>query len=87
MSIWSSVQGTIKIHKSKKTSMQAVFEAHFDEYNASIETEDCGDSFKHTFSVTFSVEGENAFYLLQGFINTLSRRGEWLDLETNIRWV
>ena len=88
MSIWSSVTGVVEIHKSAKTSMEAVFERYFDEYNAGLHTEDCGDHFKHTFDITFSVEGENAFYLSQAFIRTLSqRKAKWVELETNIRWV
>lgn len=88
MSIWSSVTGVVEIHKSYKTSMKDVFEQHFDEYSVDLDTEDCGDHFKHTFDITFSVEGENAFYLSHAFIKTLSqRKAKWVELETNIRWV
>lgn len=87
MAIWSSFEGTIKCHKSKKISIKSVLLESYDELTIHVDTTEKNDEYIHTISCVYSLDGKEAWDFFYNFINKIKEldKNAHIDISCNIR--
>ena len=87
MAIWSSFEGTIKCHKSKKISIKSVLLELYDELTIHVDTTEKNDEYIHTISCVYCLDGKEAWEFFYNFINKIKDldKNARIDITSNIR--
>ena len=87
MAIWSSFEGTIKCHKSKKISIKSVLLELYDELTVHVDTTEKNGEYIHTINCAYSLDGKEAWDFFYKFVNTIKKldKNAYIDISCNIR--
>lgn len=88
MSVWSSVEGTIKVRKDKHLSLQKAIESVWDEVSKpTINKTESDTYFYYSVSFSYCDDGQSAVDSFKGFMNVLGSYSCEVDLNNNVRWL
>ena len=87
MAIWSSFEGPIKCHKSKKISIKSVLLELYDELTVHVDTTEKSDEYIHTISCVYCLDGKEAWDFFYKFVNKIKEldKNAHIDISCNIR--
>ena len=89
MSIWSTINGTVSVHKSSHISLKYIVNQYFDEVSLSESKEDRGDRWYYQVIVHFCADSADASSRVEKFIKHIKNLDKTavVDVNANIRWL
>lgn len=86
MSVWTNINGTVKIHQNHKVSIARILEDTFtDEVVLSQNTNKEGEYYQHSIDANLSIDGDDFCKRYKEFINHL--KAESVDITCTIRFL
>lgn len=88
MSVWTHIEGTVKIHKDEKISIKQLIEDVFtDEFCLDLKTETFPDYYRHTISCNVCFDGWDFVKKHKEFFAALKPMSGGMDLTFELRFL
>ena len=88
MSVWTNIEGNVKILKSDKISIkQVISDTLSDEHYTDLDTSDCGEFYNHYINSNVCIDGYDFIKHYKTFLTNLHPIKGGLDLTCNIRFL
>jgi hypothetical protein len=88
MSVWTNIEGNVKILKSDKVSIKEVIsDTLSDEHCTNVDTSDCGEFYNHHITSNVCIDGYDFIKCYKKFLDNLKPINGGLDLTCSIRFL
>jgi hypothetical protein len=88
MSVWSNIQGSVKIHKKDNVSIKKIIENVFtDEFCLNIDTKTLDDHYIHHINCNICIDGDDFIKHHKEFFDVLKPMKGGMDLTCELRFL